>query len=154
MSVRDQLEPIEKASREELRALQLDRLRSGSTPNPRPQPISQASSSAPPRSTAISVARSRMARSTAISVRSSVVCDEVVPAADMDRALARAGDDLTNAGAASTIGNRRGLRIAQEPIDDFRRYFAAYARDQAFCCFSPALIANLERNWDAQNRKT
>jgi thioesterase DpgC len=46
------------------------------------------------------------------------------------------------------------FRIAQEPLDIFRRYASAYARDQAYCCFSPALIANLERNWDAHNRKT
>jgi hypothetical protein len=26
-------------------------------------------------------------------------------------------------------------------------------REQAYCHFSPALIANLERNWDAKNRK-
>jgi (3,5-dihydroxyphenyl)acetyl-CoA 1,2-dioxygenase len=32
-------------------------------------------------------------------------------------------------------------------------YFSAYARDQAYCHFSPALIANLEREWNAHNRK-
>ena len=71
----------------------------------------------------------------------------------MDAAIARVVEGLTNAGAVSAIGNRRALRIAQEPLDLFRRYFSAYARDQAYCCFSPALIANLERNWDAHNRK-
>ena len=35
----------------------------------------------------------------------------------------------------------------------FRRYASVYAREQAYCHFSPALIANLERNWDAKNRK-
>jgi thioesterase DpgC len=30
---------------------------------------------------------------------------------------------------------------------------ALYAREQAFCHFSPALIANLERHWDARNRR-
>ncbi len=34
-----------------------------------------------------------------------------------------------------------------------RRYGAVYAREQAFCHFSPALIHNLEQYWDAQNRK-
>jgi thioesterase DpgC len=28
-----------------------------------------------------------------------------------------------------------------------------YAREQAVCQFSPALIQNLERHWDAANRK-
>jgi enoyl-CoA hydratase/carnithine racemase len=82
-----------------------------------------------------------------------LICDEIAPARDMDAAAARVVEGLTNAGAVSTIGNRRALRIAQEPLDLFRRYFSAYARDQAYCCFSPALIQNLERNWDAHNRK-
>jgi thioesterase DpgC len=30
---------------------------------------------------------------------------------------------------------------------------AVYAREQAQCHFSPALIANLEQNWNAANRK-
>jgi (3,5-dihydroxyphenyl)acetyl-CoA 1,2-dioxygenase len=30
---------------------------------------------------------------------------------------------------------------------------AVYAREQAYCHFAPALIANLERYWNAQNRK-
>jgi thioesterase DpgC len=29
---------------------------------------------------------------------------------------------------------------------------ATYAREQASCHFSPALIANLERYWNAHNR--
>jgi thioesterase DpgC len=82
-----------------------------------------------------------------------LICDEIAPAAEMDAAIARVVDGLTSAGAVSAIGNRRALRIAQEPLDLFRRYFSSYARDQAYCCFSPALIQNLERNWDAQNRK-
>jgi len=28
-----------------------------------------------------------------------------------------------------------------------------YAREQAICHFSPTLIENLERNWNAKNRK-
>ena len=55
--------------------------------------------------------------------------------------------------ASGAIGDNNGvLRIGEEPLDLFRRYCSAYARDQAYCCFSPALIANLERNWDAKNR--
>ena len=82
-----------------------------------------------------------------------LICDEIASASRMDEAITRVVDGLTNAGAVSAVGNRRAFRIAQEPLDLFRRYAAAYARDQAYCVFSPALIANLERNWDAQNRK-
>ena len=53
----------------------------------------------------------------------------------------------------SAAGNRRALRVGQEPFDTFRSYFALYAREQAYCHFSPALISNLERYWNAQNRK-
>jgi len=45
------------------------------------------------------------------------------------------------------------MRVAQEPFDVFRSYFATYAREQAYCHFSPALIANLERYWNAHNRR-
>jgi thioesterase DpgC len=44
------------------------------------------------------------------------------------------------------------FRVAEEPLDMFRRYMAVYAREQALCHFSPALIANLERNWNAHQR--
>ena len=83
-----------------------------------------------------------------------LICDEIAKPDEMDAAIERVVDGLTNAGAVSAIGNRRAFRVAQEPLDLFRRYCSAYARDQAYCCFSPALIANLERNWDAHNRKT
>jgi thioesterase DpgC len=60
---------------------------------------------------------------------------------------------LTSSGVVSAAGNRRAIRIAQEPLDMFRAYFAVYAREQAYCHFSPALISNLERYWNAQSRK-
>jgi len=82
-----------------------------------------------------------------------LICDEIAPEAAMDEALQRAVDSLTSAGPIGAIANRRAFRVGQEPLDLFRRYCAAYARDQAYCHFSPALIANLERNWDAKNRK-
>jgi (3,5-dihydroxyphenyl)acetyl-CoA 1,2-dioxygenase len=83
-----------------------------------------------------------------------LICDEIARPNDMDAAIKRVIEGVTNAGAVSAIGNRRALRIAQEPLDLFRRYASAYARDQAYCCFSAALIANLERNWGARNRNT
>ena len=44
------------------------------------------------------------------------------------------------------------LRQAQEPLDLFRRYMSNYSRQQARCLYSPALIDNLERNWNAKHR--
>jgi thioesterase DpgC len=82
-----------------------------------------------------------------------LICDEIAPAEAMDAAVERVVAGLTNSGAVSAIGNRRAFRVAQEPLDVFRRYVALYAREQAYCHFSPALIANLERHWNAQNRR-
>jgi thioesterase DpgC len=81
-----------------------------------------------------------------------LICDEVVPADAMDAAIERVATGLTNSGAVGAIGNRRAFRVAQEPLDLFRCYCAVYAREQAYCHFSPALIDNLERFWNAQNR--
>lgn len=82
-----------------------------------------------------------------------LMCDEIAAPADMDAALDRVIERLTSSGAVSATSNRRALRVGEEPLDLFRQYFAAYARDQAYCHFSPALIANLEREWNAHNRK-
>ena len=82
-----------------------------------------------------------------------LICDEIVAPQDMAMSIERVVAGLTSAGAVGAIGNRRALRIGAESIDIFRRAVSLYAREQAFCHFSPALIANLERNWDAQNRK-
>jgi (3,5-dihydroxyphenyl)acetyl-CoA 1,2-dioxygenase len=81
-----------------------------------------------------------------------LICDEVVPPQDMDHALARVIDGMTNSGVVSAVANRRGFRVVQEPLDTFIAYLAVYAREQAYCHFSPALIDNLERYWDARNR--
>jgi thioesterase DpgC len=83
-----------------------------------------------------------------------MICDEIAAPGDMDSALDRVIAGLTSSGAVSATSNRRALRIGEEPLDTFRKYFSAYARDQAYCHFSPALIANLEREWNAHNRKT
>ncbi|CAN5707832.1 hypothetical protein BH11PSE3_BH11PSE3_46940 [soil metagenome] len=82
-----------------------------------------------------------------------LICDEVIDPAEMDAAIARVAERLTGSGAVGTIGNRRALRLAAEPLDTFRRYAALYAREQAWCHFSPALISNLELYWNAQSRK-
>ena len=80
-----------------------------------------------------------------------LLCDEIV--ADMDAALASTVERLTGSGVVSAAGNRRAFRIAEEPLDSFRRYMSVYAREQAHCHLSPALIANLERNWNAATRR-
>ena len=82
-----------------------------------------------------------------------LICDEIAKAHEMDRTVERVVEGLTSSGAVSAVSNRRAFRVGEEPLDSFRRYCSAYARDQAYCAFSPALIANLERNWDAKNRK-
>ena len=82
-----------------------------------------------------------------------LICDEIAAPTEMDGALQRVIDGLTSSGAVSATSNRRAIRIGEEPLDTFRQYFSAYARDQAYCHFSPALIANLEREWNAHNRK-
>ena len=82
-----------------------------------------------------------------------LICDEVVAPEAMDAALDRVIAGLTDSGIVSAAGNRRTLRVGQEPLDLFRRYMAVYAREQAYCHFSPALIANLERYWNAAQRR-
>ncbi|MBV9522778.1 MAG: enoyl-CoA hydratase/isomerase family protein [Alphaproteobacteria bacterium] len=81
-----------------------------------------------------------------------LLCDEIVPPDEMDAAIARVAAGLTSSGIVSAAGNRRALRAGQEPFDLFRSYMALYAREQAHCHFSPALVANLERHWNAMNR--
>ncbi len=81
-----------------------------------------------------------------------LICDEIAAPADIDAALDEVVDGFTSSGVVSAAGNRRAIRVGQEPLDLFRRYMAVYTREQAFCHFSPALIANLERNWNAHNR--
>ena len=81
-----------------------------------------------------------------------LICDEIAPPGSIDDALVRVIDGFTSSGVVSAAGNRRAIRVGQEPLDLFRRYMAVYAREQALCHFSPALIANLERNWNAHRR--
>jgi thioesterase DpgC len=82
-----------------------------------------------------------------------LICDEIAPADRMDAALVQVIEDLTSSGIVSAVGNRRQLRIGQEPLDLFRRYLALYAKEQAYCHFSDVLISNLERHWSPQSRK-
>jgi thioesterase DpgC len=76
-----------------------------------------------------------------------MICDQTVAPGDMDEAISQTVDMLTGSGVVSAAGNRRAIRAGQEPLDLFRRYMAVYAREQADCHLSPALVANLEKNW-------
>jgi (3,5-dihydroxyphenyl)acetyl-CoA 1,2-dioxygenase len=87
------------------------------------------------------------------SLEGRLICDEIAPADQMDAALGQVIENLTSSGIVSAVGNRRQLRIGQEPLDLFRRYLALYAKEQAYCHFSDGLISNLERYWNAQSRK-
>jgi len=82
-----------------------------------------------------------------------LICNEIVAPEDMDSAIERVVQNFTGSGIVSAASNRRAFRVTQEPLDLFRRYFATYAREQAYCHFSPALIENLETHWNAKTRK-
>lgn len=82
-----------------------------------------------------------------------MICDTIVAPDAMDWEIQHLVNHITGSGVVSAAGNRRALRISEEPLDAFRRYMAVYAREQAHCHFSPALIANLEKHWDAANRR-
>jgi thioesterase DpgC len=84
----------------------------------------------------------------------SLLCDRLVedPGA-MDAAIAEDAAQLTSSGTVSAVANRKALRVGLEPVDAFRRYMAVYAREQALCLHSPALIDNLERYWNGRQRQ-
>ena len=79
-----------------------------------------------------------------------LLCDEVVEPGEMDRAIERRVAALTGSGLVNATANRRTLRAGQEPLDLFREYMATYAREQASCHLSPALVHNLETHWHAR----
>lgn len=81
-----------------------------------------------------------------------LVCDRIVARGRIEAAIAQAISRLGGSGLVSVAANRRAFRIAQEPLDAFRRYMSLYAHEQARCHFSPALIANLEKNWIGAER--
>ncbi len=82
-----------------------------------------------------------------------MVCDIIAPPDQVEQAVMKVCDDFTSSGVVSAASNRRAFRVGEEPLDLFRRYMAVYCREQAYCHFSPALIANLEKHWNAAQRK-
>ena len=77
-----------------------------------------------------------------------LICDEIVEHGEMDAAITRRAELLTSSGLVNAAANRRAMRAGQEPLDLFRTYMATYAREQADCHFSPALVRNLEQHWN------
>jgi thioesterase DpgC len=77
----------------------------------------------------------------------------VHPAAELDAAMREQVRLAIGSGMVSASGNRKALRVQTEPLDRFREYMALYAREQAFCHLSGQLIDNLERHWQAAQRR-
>ena len=82
-----------------------------------------------------------------------LLCDEVVEPGAMDEAIERDAGQLVSSGVVSAAANRKAIRLGEETVDEFRQYLAVYAREQARCMYSPALIRNLEQFWQAQRRR-
>jgi (3,5-dihydroxyphenyl)acetyl-CoA 1,2-dioxygenase len=80
------------------------------------------------------------------------LCDRAVEPGAMDAAIADDAAQLTSSGVVASAANRKMLRLSQEPLDQFRRYMAVYAREQSRCMYEPALVENLEKNWNAAAR--
>src|SRR5579871_6269182 len=53
-----------------------------------------------------------------------LICDRLVDDGGMDAALAETVSALLGSGVVSAAGNRKAMRIGQEPIDLFRQYIA------------------------------
>ena len=82
-----------------------------------------------------------------------LICDEVVEPGDMEAAIKRNTTQMLAAGFTSTVSNRKGLRVGQEPWDTYRRYMATYSRQQSLCFYDQALITNLEHSWQPEKRR-
>jgi thioesterase DpgC len=83
-----------------------------------------------------------------------LLVDEVVEPGGEEEAMRNRISALTDSGLVSAVGNRRMIRLGAEPPEVFRQYMSTYAREQALCHLSPALVDNLERHWDAHNRSS
>jgi len=81
-----------------------------------------------------------------------LICDEVVEADEIEAAIDNRVRALTSSGLVNASANRAAMREGEEPLDLFRNYMATYAREQAYCHLSPALVRNLEQHWNAHRR--
>ncbi|MFE9068516.1 (3,5-dihydroxyphenyl)acetyl-CoA 1,2-dioxygenase DpgC [Streptomyces violaceusniger] len=73
-----------------------------------------------------------------------LVCDEVVPAEDIDEAVERAVCEL---GAPAVSANRQMLNLAEERLDHFREYLAEFAVTQVARAYSDDVLAKVEKRW-------
>jgi len=83
----------------------------------------------------------------ASSTTGQMLCDQVVPPAEIDAAIDAVAAELTGRGHVSMSANRKALRVGQEPLEQFLKYMSFFAREQAYSYFDPALIRNLEAHW-------
>ncbi|HKJ00347.1 MAG TPA: enoyl-CoA hydratase/isomerase family protein [bacterium] len=79
--------------------------------------------------------------------------NEVHPADSLDAAVQAAVDNAVGSGMVSAGGNRKAIRVQTEPLDRLREYMAVYSREQAFCHLSEQLTYNLEKHWQAKQRR-
>jgi thioesterase DpgC len=82
-----------------------------------------------------------------------LICDEIVEPGEIDAAIDSRIEALTSSGLVNAAANRAAMRVGEEPLDLFREYMATYAREQAYCQLSPALVHNLEEHWNADRRR-
>ena len=82
-----------------------------------------------------------------------LICDEIVEPGEIDAAIDSRIEALTSSGLVNAAANRAAMRVGEEPLDLFREYMATYAREQAYCHLSPALVHNLEEHWNADRRR-
>jgi thioesterase DpgC len=81
-----------------------------------------------------------------------LICDEIVEPDQVEQALDARIEALTSSGLINAAANRSAMRAGEEPLDLFREYMSTYAREQAPCHLSPALVRNLEEHWNADRR--
>ena len=81
-------------------------------------------------------------RIAATSPAAELICDEVVPVAELGRAAEAAARELAGPAVAA---NRRMLALAEEPVDRLRAYLAEFAYVQAHRLYSADVLARVER---------
>jgi (3,5-dihydroxyphenyl)acetyl-CoA 1,2-dioxygenase len=77
-----------------------------------------------------------------------LLCDEVVPADEIDSSVERAVALLDN---PATVANRRMLTLAEEDPDRFRAYMAEFAWEQALRLYSDDVLDKVGR-WQSETR--
>jgi (3,5-dihydroxyphenyl)acetyl-CoA 1,2-dioxygenase len=71
-----------------------------------------------------------------------LLIDEVVEPQEIDAAVARAVDRLRS---PAVVPNRKMLNLAEEPVDEFRRYMAEFALQQALRLYGQDVIDKVDR---------